>query len=74
MSFIANFEKVAAIPNKFEQLKKFINPSNIIAKYFSKKKLEDNELRAMRTAFKNPSKASVHMDRADAYKKVKDSL
>jgi hypothetical protein len=74
MSFIQAFEKIAAIPNRLEGLKKFFKGSNPVANFLNKRKLEQHELNATRMAFKNPSKASALMDKADTYKKVKESL
>lgn len=74
MSFKESFEKVAAILPRFADLKKAFKGSNPISNYLSKRKLQEHEINATRMAFKNPSRASALMDKADTYKKVKESL
>jgi hypothetical protein len=74
MSFKTTFEKLAAIPGKLNSLKKMLAGVNPISKYLAKQKLRDHQLNAMRTAFRNPSKASTLMDKSDIYKKVSESL
>lgn len=64
--FWEGFEKGAG---KFEQLVKML-PKNPIGKFFARRKLSELHTEAIRQAFKNPSKASQQIARAEAYAKA----